>query len=94
MAREQGWMQRLMDGMDLDPQSLPGVPVVELAGTARVLIEGHCGVTEYSSCRIGVKVCYGTVCVRGCGLELAKMTREQLVISGQIEGVELVRGRM
>ncbi len=82
---------RIMDRLDLPGEALPGQPVVELVGTDRVLIEHHGGVTEYGCCRIRVKVAYGAVCVSGHRLELKRMTRDQLIISGRIEGVALER---
>lgn len=85
------WMQKLADGVDLSGEPLPGTPIVEIAGECRVLIERHGGVTEYSRERISVKVRYGMITVCGCGLELTRMTREQLVISGRIDGVQLQR---
>lgn len=85
------WVQRIADGADLAAEPLPGVPVVELAGEHRVLIERHGGVTEYSREKICVKVRYGQVSICGCGLELTCMTREQLVISGRIDCVQLHR---
>lgn len=85
------WIQRIADGADLASEPLPGVPIVEVAGERRVLIERHGGVTEYSRERICVKVCYGAVCVCGESLELTRMTREQLVISGRIDCVQLQR---
>lgn len=91
MGNRKAWMQRLADGMDLPGEPLPGVPVVELAGDRRVLIERHGGVTQYSRERICVKVRYGQVLVCGCDLELTRMTREQLVISGRINGIQLLR---
>ena len=89
--QKMNWMQKLADGADLSGEPLPGVPIVEIAGECRVLIERHGGVTEYSRERISVKVRYGTVSVCGCGLELTRMTREQLVISGRIDCVQLQR---
>ena len=85
------WMQRLADGVDLSAEPLPGVPIVELAGERRVLIERHGGMTEYSRERICVKVSYGIISVCGCDLELTKMTKEQLVITGRIDCVQLHR---
>lgn len=85
------WIQKIADGADLLAEPLPGMSIVELAGDRRVLIERHGGVTEYSSGRICVKVRYGTVCICGCGLELSRMTKEQLVITGRIDGVHLQR---
>lgn len=84
-------MERLAEGMDLPGEPLPGQPLVELAGDRRLLIEHHRGVTQYSQEEICVKVSYGHVQVRGCGLELSRMTREQLVISGRIDCVTLLR---
>ena len=84
-------LQRLADGADLSAEPLPGQPIVEIAGDRRVLIENHFGVKEYSREKIGVKVKYGLVCVCGCNLELVRMTKEQLLISGRIDAVTLIR---
>ena len=82
-------MQKLADRADLSGEGIPGVPVVELAGDGRVLVEGHDGVSQYSRERIGVKVKFGQVCILGNDLELTMMTREQLVISGRIRELKL-----
>ena len=91
MRQGKSWLERLPDGADLPEMALPGVPLVELAGDRRVLIENHGGVTEYGRCRIQVRVRYGLISVCGEGLQLARMTREQLVISGRIDSVTLCR---
>lgn len=91
MKERRTLLQRLADGADLSGEPLPGQPIVEIAGDRRVLIENHFGVKEYSRERIGVKVKYGILTVCGCGLELIRMTKEQLVISGRIDAVTLQR---
>ena len=85
------WIQRIADGMELENETLPMVPVIEIAGDKRVLIERHSGITEYSCEKIGVRVRYGTVCICGNGLEVTRMSGEQLVISGRIDAVQLHR---
>jgi len=85
------WIEILTDGMDLPGQPVPGQPLVELAGERRVLIENHRGVTHYSGDMICVKVRYGHVRVCGDGLSLSRMTNRQLVISGRIDSVTLLR---
>ena len=90
MARG-NWMRRLTDGLDLAGESLPGMTVAELAGDRQVLIEGHRGVTEYCRERVTVKVGYGLLSITGCGLELRQMSKQQLVISGRIDGLHLRR---
>ena len=65
-------------------------PIVELAGQNRVLIENHLGILGYSTDEIQIKVTYGKVCISGSKLMLQQMSREQLVITGNIETLELV----
>ena len=85
------FLERLAEEAELSMESLPQQPIIELAGDRRVLIENHCGVKAYSREKILVRVQYGYVCVCGCGLELRRMTREQLVIRGKIDGITLHR---
>ena len=91
MGKGRFFLERLTENSDLMTEQLPGQPIVELAGDRRVLIENHFGVKAYGREQIIVKVKYGYVCVCGCGLELLRMTREQLVICGRIDGVTLQR---
>lgn len=84
-------LQQLTTDLEMPGELLPGQSLVELAGENRVLIEHHHGVVEYSRCRIGVGVASGRILVCGQGLELARMTREQLVITGRIDAIQLVR---
>ncbi len=91
MGRGYSILAHLADEADLTAASLQGEPIVEISGESRVLIENHRGVKEYSRERISVQVAYGLVSVCGCGLELLRMTREQLVICGRIDGVALLR---
>ena len=84
-------MERLTDSADLSGSPLPGKPIVELAGERRVLIEHHRGVTQYTREQICVKVKYGHVRIDGCGLELSRMSKEQLIISGRIDSIVLLR---
>lgn len=91
MGRGRHLIDRLTEEADLAAQPLPGRPIVEISGDNRVLIENHFGVKEYGTQRITVKVKYGYVCVCGSGLELQRMTREQLVIRGRIDCVTVQR---
>lgn len=93
MVKHRGWIERLADSADLQGEAIPGQPLVELYGDRRILIEHHGGVTEYGRDKIQVKVRYGYLCVCGGCLELARMTAEQLVITGRIDSVNIIRGR-
>lgn len=93
MKKQRGWIERIADSADLQGEAFPGQPVVEIFGERRVLIEHHNGVIEYGRERIQIRVHYGFLCVCGSCLELARMTGEQLVITGRIDGVNLIRRR-
>lgn len=67
------------------------LPLIELAGDKRVLIENHMGVLAYSNDEIQIKVSYGKVTVSGNNLRFMQMNGEQLVIKGCIENIQLFR---
>lgn len=90
MGRGRGILERLADG-EFAEAPLLGVPIVEIAGEKRVLIENHAGVKGYSRESVWVKVPYGCVRVCGCDLEILRMTGEQLIIQGRIDSVTLQR---
>ena len=93
MKQPRNVLQRITEGADLPVESLPRIPLVEIAGDCRVLVENHFGVKEYGKEKICVQLSFGQLCISGTGMELAQMTRHQLVICGRIDSVTLLRGR-
>lgn len=93
MKLRRNLLRKLTVESELNTLPLPGIPLVELAGDERVLVEYHQGITEYSDERICVLVKYGYICVCGKGLALSSMTSQQLVITGKINSVSILRGR-
>ena len=91
MRRKNKLVSRLLSAADLPEEPIPGQPIIEIVGQQRVLIENHVGVIEYGDCVVRIKVKYGAICVEGCRLELTRMTRGQLIISGKIESIKLER---
>ncbi len=91
MGKDRRWLDFLADQADLPGEAGLGQPLVELAGDRRVLIEHHLGVIQYGRECICVKVKYGAVSVEGCALELARMSREQLIICGRIDRISINR---
>lgn len=68
-----------------------GVPLIEICGRMRVLVENHQGVIGYGCDEILVKVRDGCICIRGEKLTMNVMSKIKLVITGDIKGVELRR---
>ena len=71
--------------------AVPGMPLIEIYGQERVLIENHRGIIAYSPCQVTVRVQFGTYNIYGCNLRIAKMGKDQLVIQGKIDNVQLSR---
>ena len=65
-------------------------PIVEIAGQNRVLIENHQGILGYATEEIQIKVTYGKVCIFGNNLMLQQISKEQLVITGNIEALKII----
>ena len=85
-------MEKWMLGADLPDENLGRLPLVEICGDRRVLIEHHTGVTEDGPERICVQAHKGQITVLGQGMKLCRMSDRQLIISGRIQGVALSRG--
>lgn len=90
MDRKHIW-NRLLVGVDLPGEVLPGVSLVEIMEDQRVLIENHSGIIGYTNTEICIKVKFGVIKVSGCNLSLARMSGQQLVITGCIDSVNLCR---
>ncbi|MBR4017434.1 MAG: YabP/YqfC family sporulation protein [Oscillospiraceae bacterium] len=67
------------------------LPIIEIAGSNRVLIENHMGILGYSMDEIQIKVSYGSICVTGSNLQLLEISQDQLIIKGQIDKMLLHR---
>lgn len=91
MIRRRNWIQTFTETMDLPGEPMPGIPIVELAGDSRVLIENHGPIVEYRPERIRVNLNYGQLCICGQKLHLSRMSQAQLVISGVIDSLTVIR---
>lgn len=87
-----GIVQKLVSSTDLEGEPLAGIPIIEITGDNRILIENHACIKEYSCNRIRVQVKYGQVVIDGSSLVVSRMSKEQLVINGGIDSVQLFRG--
>ena len=73
-------------------EPVPGMPIIEIAGNHRVLIECHKGISQYTDRLVCVNVKYGFVEVMGEALQIRHMTKDRLVIQGKVDQIHLSRG--
>ena len=91
MDRKEKILHWLTDGADLSGEPIPGQFLAEILGDNRLLIENHKGIQEYGKERIRIKCAFGAISVCGSGLEIFRMSKEQLIIRGRIDTVSLNR---
>ena len=82
---------RLMERVGKMEEPIFSLPLIELWGDGRVLIERHGGVIDYGTEKITVRVNYGSVSVEGVELTLCKLCAQQLVITGTIASISIHR---
>ena len=90
--RENIWQSAALK-FDLSGEPVPGMPLVEIYGKCRVLIENHNSIKRYTNCEISVCTKLGDFSITGRNLEITSMTKNRLVIFGAIESVLMSSGR-
>lgn len=93
MTDKEGFWNRLLQQTGLQEENVTNEPLLELCGSSRVIIEHHCGVLEYGGERIRVRIKNGEFTICGTDLTLCRMCREQLLIRGCIQMVQVNRRR-
>ena len=92
MKKNQSILQRVIHGSELASTPLTAVPLIEVSGFEKVLIENHSAIASYDSQQICIQVKRGNIFVCGHELHLAYMSQEKLVITGIIENIQLIGG--
>lgn len=90
MKSGRDYFQQTTMNLELPGEPMPGVPIVEILGNCRVLIEQHKGIIGYCCNDIRVNTKCGIYSVQGNKLEIARMTKHQIVIIGKIRSVVLL----
>lgn len=91
MREKSAFIDRFSNMSDLPLEPLPRVPLVELAGENRILIENHKGLAAYGCNEIQVKVSYGILSICGNKLCISNMTQFRLVVAGCIDSITIIR---
>ena len=90
MGGRESLLVRASRALDVPGDVVAGQPRIELIGRGELRMEGHRGILAYGPEEIHVSGGSLVVQVRGSGLELRAMTPTELLITGDINAVELV----
>ena len=87
--RREGLLEKTAELFDLPADALAGLPKVELVGDRELRIENHRGILAYGTDEIHISGGKLIIKVRGSGLTLRAMNASELLITGEIAGVDL-----
>lgn len=82
-------LEKTAEVFDLPGDLVAGLPRVEITGGGEVRMENHKGILAYGDEEIHVSGGKLIVKIRGRGLELRSMNASELLITGEILGVDL-----
>lgn len=88
-GRKEGLLEKTAEVFDLPGDVVAGLPRLELLGDRQFRMENHKGILAYGSEEIHISGGKLIVKVRGANLELRAMNSSELLITGNIFGVEL-----
>lgn len=90
MGDKGGLLVRASRAFDMPADVMTGLPRIQLIGGEELRMEQHRGILAYGPEEIHISGGKLVVRVKGTNLELRAMTPTELLITGEIRGVELV----
>lgn len=84
-------LRALTEKAGLTAEALPGVPLLELNGDDRVLVENHRCVVGYTESEILIRVSFGLIQIAGDCLTLSCVKKELLLIQGNVHSITLIK---
>ena len=87
--KREGLLERTAQVLDLPGDVVAGLPRVEITGSRELRMENHKGILAYGPEEIHVSGGKLIIKIRGSNLELRAMNAGELLITGEIAGVDL-----
>ncbi len=88
--RKESLLEKTAQALDLPADGLAGLPHLSLVGDRELRVENHKGILAYGTEEIHIGGGPLVIRVKGLGLQLRAMNENELLITGQIIGVELM----
>ena len=93
LAKKRNALRRAMvSALEIPAEVGLDIPKITMTGNYCLVVENHKGIIDYDLHRIRITIGGGWVEITGSGLMLQTMSREELVIEGEIKGLNLETG--
>ena len=81
--------ENISDALELPKEITLNLPKVTMIGNTQIRIENHKGIIEYCNSKIRINSKIGTLSIIGENLFIRNIIKEEIVVEGKIETVEL-----
>ena len=88
-AKKGSLLEKTAEVFDLPGDLVAGLPRIEITGSRELRMENHKGILAYGEDEIHISGGRMIVKVRGSGLELRAMNASELLITGDLSGIDL-----
>jgi len=88
-SRIKSFVRSLSESLEMPQDVVLDVPRVTLIGNVQVQIGNHKGVLEYTPTRIRIRTRDGILVVEGKRLKIGSIFRDEVVVEGRIERLDL-----
>ena len=88
-AKKGSLLEKTAEVFDLPGDLVAGLPRIEITGSRELRMENHKGILAYGEDEIHISGGRMIVKVRGSDLELRAMNASELLITGDLSGIDL-----
>lgn len=92
MIKMRALLRRAAERLDLPQDVAAGLPRIEFDGFSLCRLDRHKGILAYEKDRIVVSLNIGTITLEGSDLQVQRMHREALTVTGKIKQVSFSGG--
>lgn len=90
--KRQALRQAMVSALEIPAEVGLDIPKITMTGNYSLMVENHKGIIDYDLHRVRIKIGGGWLEITGSGLMLQTMSREELVIEGEIKALNLETG--
>jgi sporulation protein YqfC len=85
-----GLKEKFSELLELPKEIVLNIPKITLVGKSDMMLENYKSVIEYDTERIRINTGIGIIRITGSRLLIKEITSEDIIIGGEIRGIELV----
>lgn len=83
--------EKFSELLDLPKEIVLNIPKITLVGKSDMMLENYKGIIEYDDKRIRINTGIGVLRITGSGLCIKEITSEDIIICGEILGIEIIK---